>query len=175
MKINVENVRDTDQTPTNADVTIPHRSKGQRVRPQIARMARPTDENNRVSTQKNRAMGQVFVEEWQSIAFEINGQTLILPQKERLVIGRHSGSNAEKEPDVALDAFNAEKQGVSRRHLRLQRAGEIVYVRNLSASNGTVLNGLVLSHHSNAILRNGDELRLGRLTVRVVFTSVKQV
>lgn len=114
-------------------------------------------------------IGQVFVQEQQTITFHINGRSLTLPAQERMIIGRRSNSYASVEPEVALNDFDAEQLGVSRLHLRLRRARDMVYVTDLCSSNGTYLNGRPLAAHSNAILRNGDELRLGRLTIQVVF------
>ncbi|HLY29335.1 MAG TPA: FHA domain-containing protein [Aggregatilineales bacterium] len=114
-------------------------------------------------------IGQVFVQDQQAITFHINGRSLTLPANERMIIGRRSNSYASVEPEVALNDFGAEELGVSRLHLRLRRAGDMVYVTDLCSSNGSHLNGRPLAPHSNAILRNGDELRLGRLTIQVVF------
>jgi len=116
-------------------------------------------------------IGHVFVPEQQSITFNINGQRLILPPLERLVIGRRSNNPEDAEVDVALNDFQASEQGVSRRHLRLRGTGDMVYITDLGSSNGTTLNGRPLTPHTNAILRDGDELRLGHLAVRVIFTN----
>ncbi|HLY28072.1 MAG TPA: FHA domain-containing protein [Aggregatilineales bacterium] len=133
---------------------------------------RQFDKESRPTTPAQWPIGRVFVKEQQAITFEIDGQQLILPSLERLVIGRHSNNPEDAHVDVALNAFQASERGVSRRHVRLRRTGDMVYVTDLSSSNGTSLNGRLLTPQTNAVLRDGDELRLGHLTIRVIFTNL---
>ena len=128
-------------------------------------------ESKRANFKQHGRLGELFINDQEPIMLEINGKALILPPMERLVIGRRSNSSPDIEPDIALNAFNAEEKGVSRRHIRIQRAGKMVYMTDLCSSNGTYLNGRLLTPNAKAILRSGDEFCLGRLTIRVVFMS----
>ncbi|SRR5258708_24435366 len=103
------------------------------------------------------------------ICFEINGQQLTLPLNASLVIGRVSAQPDDSCPDVALNAFRAAEQGVSRQHLRITRKGEIVYVSDLGSTNGTCLNGRPLPRNRYRIVNSGDELQLGALKLIVKF------
>jgi pSer/pThr/pTyr-binding forkhead associated (FHA) protein len=59
--------------------------------------------------------------------------------------------------------------GVSRNHLTLSRDNDTIFVTDLGSANSTFLNGQRLMPHEPRILRDSDELRLGRLVVRVNF------
>ena len=70
---------------------------------------------------------------------------------------------------VDLSAFGAEGMGVSRLHIRIRRKGILLYVADLDSTNGTHLNGRKLIPDGDRVLRDGDELYLGRLCIRVRF------
>jgi pSer/pThr/pTyr-binding forkhead associated (FHA) protein len=61
------------------------------------------------------------------------------------------------------------EQGVSRRHLSITRDHDTVTVTDLGSANHTYLNGQRLIPFEHRILRDNDELRLGRLVIRVAF------
>jgi len=74
-------------------------------------------------------------------------------------------------PDVDLTPYNAMDMGVSRRHVKLTRLLETIMVQDLGSVNGTYLNGQKLVPNQQRVLRNNDELRLGRLVLRVSYMS----
>lgn len=84
-----------------------------------------------------------------------------------IVLGREVGDST---PDVDLTAYNAQHLGVSRRHAKLTRERATVMVQDLGSVNGTFLNGQKLMPYQPRVLRNEDELILGRLVMRVSFT-----
>jgi hypothetical protein len=73
--------------------------------------------------------------------------------------------------DVDLTPYDAIKMGVSRRHVKLTRQLETIMVQDLGSVNGTFLNGQKLVPYQQRVLRNQDELRLGRLVLRVSYMS----
>lgn len=74
-----------------------------------------------------------------------------------------------KAPDIDLSTSKAQECGVSRHHASIiHRNGALHIVDNTSA-NGTFLNGLRLVAQQPRILRDGDEVRLGKLSLRVTF------
>lgn len=86
-----------------------------------------------------------------------------------LVIGRRDTFNGDK-PTVDLNDYDAENQGVSRRHALIKRTeASALTVIDQGSINGTFLNGQRLIPHQPRILRDGDELRLGRLVLNVSF------
>ncbi len=83
-----------------------------------------------------------------------------------MILGRINAQNPRR-PDVDLTAYRAFEMGVSCRHATLhQQDGELV-IADLGSTNGTCINGSKLVPHQSYPLRDGDELRLGNLFMRV--------
>ncbi len=122
-----------------------------------------------------RNIGEVFVERQQAISFEINGQLLMLPPQQKIIIGRLGTLPGDPNPDVNLNAFDAQDYGVSRQHILITRERDIVYIADLGSSNGTYLNGRGIPPNTKRILRNGDELHLGHLKIQVRFDITRVV
>lgn len=99
-------------------------------------------------------------------AFELRPQ---LRQTE-LVIGRSAGNSAMV-PDVDMAGIGGEEKGVSRLHLSLKyvKTDNAIQIFDLGSANGSYVNGQKLHPREVRILRNGDELRLGRLVLRVAY------
>ena len=89
--------------------------------------------------------------------------------KHETVIGRSEGSTMK--PDIDLGAHNASEMGVSRLHVALQynAKNSLLSVSDMKSANGTFINGQKLYPQEVRVLRDGDELRLGRLVLRVYF------
>lgn len=141
--------------------------------------ALPDETNARVST---RTLSDTDYEEgvpkWGSARFNGNLVLDVLETDEsfvfdaqsvgEIIIGRKDPHTNDK-PDVDLANSNAQEKGVSRRHaVVLNRDGALHIVDNGSA-NGTFLNGQRLVPNQSRILRDGDDVRLGHLVVRVTF------
>jgi hypothetical protein len=78
-------------------------------------------------------------------------------------------------PDVDLTPHQAMDLGVSRRHVKLTRQSATIMVQDLGSANGTFLNGQKLLPYQPRVLRNEDELRLGRMVLRISFTRAPRV
>ena len=89
--------------------------------------------------------------------------------KHETIIGRSEGSTMK--PDIDLSAHNASEMGVSRLHVALQynAKNNLLSVSDMKSANGTFINGQKLYPQEVRVLRDGDELRLGRLVLRVYF------
>lgn len=118
-----------------------------------------------------RVAGKPFVNNQGQIFFQINDTSLALPMREQIIIGRYTGTTDTSQPDVDLSAFELNQKSVSRCHARIERRGTLIYVTDLSSSNGTWLNGFRLIPSAARLLRDGDELRLGELSVKVNFSG----
>ncbi|MCL4246628.1 MAG: response regulator [Anaerolineae bacterium] len=90
---------------------------------------------------------------------------------DKMVIGR---SDAEQGvfPEIDLLPYNAFGQGVSRRHAVIETHDGRLYIKDLDSTNGTRLNGGLLTPHEPARLRHGDQLSFGQLRVQVLFAVV---
>ncbi len=74
-------------------------------------------------------------------------------------------------PEVDLTEDLALDHGVSREHASIFRRNEIVVVEDLGSTNGTLLNGDRLAPFLPQILKDGDQLQLGKLLIEVCFKS----
>lgn len=90
---------------------------------------------------------------------------------DQLIIGRKDPETGES-PEVDLLEYGALEKGVSRRHASvLWREGSIQIMDN-GSPNGTFLNGQRLVPHQARVLRDGDDVRLGHLVLRINFVRV---
>jgi transcription initiation factor TFIIIB Brf1 subunit/transcription initiation factor TFIIB len=89
-----------------------------------------------------------------------------------LLLGRYD-PDTRKSPDIDLTGFRGEDLGVSRQHARLTIKDDSLYITDLAAANATYLNGLRLTAHQPRILRDGDEIRLGKLKLQVTFVDAE--
>ena len=112
--------------------------------------------------------GNVFLERPQVLVLEIAGHQLTMPIQDEMILGRSIG--IETSPiDFDLTYFRAREYGVSRRHLSIKRQALFIYATDLNARNGTWINDQRLTSGSARLLRHNDRLKLGRLSMRVLF------
>jgi hypothetical protein len=90
--------------------------------------------------------------------------------KSELLIGRASANNAIT-PDIDLSEAGGGNLGVSRLHLSIKydADGEVIEFYDLNSANGVFVKGQRLHPKEVRILRDGDELQLGRLVLWVAF------
>jgi len=105
-----------------------------------------------------------------SVILHIRDSTdpIILQPMEKIVMGRSDNSSAQK-PDLDLTPFGALEKGVSRLHAAIIRTEDTLTLIDMGSSNGTHLNGQRLIPDQPRILRDGDELRLGKLIAHIYF------
>ena len=118
-----------------------------------------------------RVQGTPTFEEGDRLRLEIEGcpDPLFFEIEKEAVFGRKDPATGAM-PDIDLTPFAGYRMGVSRRHAAISRNAENgLDVRDLGSSNGTFLNGQQLTAHRLYALRNGDELRLGQMVIRVLF------
>lgn len=72
-------------------------------------------------------------------------------------------------PDIDLADYGAEEHGVSRLHAALRCRENTLTIRDLGSSNYTFVNGQRLQPGEPRCLRDGDEVRMGFLVLRVRF------
>lgn len=91
-------------------------------------------------------------------------------RKKPIIIGRMVEGSKVK-PDVDLSPHGGEDLGVSRAHLAVEYniGDNTVKVYDMGSANGTFINGRRLHPREVFVLRNGDDIRLGRLVMRANF------
>jgi hypothetical protein len=123
---------------------------------------------------KLQLFGEIDVSTHAPIIFEVDGSVAKLPVKNNLVIGRRSADKSPQ-PDFDLGVFDAEKtKSVSRCHVKIERRDTLIYISDLSSRNGTWLNGQKMIPNAPRLLRDGDELHIGDLKIKVKFPPIKK-
>jgi hypothetical protein len=107
------------------------------------------------------------------MAFYISNSTtpLILPTSTPLLIGR-TNHTKNRQPQVDLTGFGGHVFGVSREHAEIQQTLFGYSIKDLGSSNGTTLNGISLNAHLEYPLKSEDQLKVGMITIKVVFKNV---
>lgn len=97
-----------------------------------------------------------------------SGRQIELPLAREISLGRLDAASATF-PDIDLTPDGGLEKGVSRRHAKITRKGSEVFIEDQGSVNGTFLNGKRLTPYLPHLLRDGDEIQLGKLTIRVQF------
>ena len=64
--------------------------------------------------------------------------------------------------------------GVSRTHASIRLQDKVLNLSDRGSSNGTFLNGNRLTAHHPYPLRDGDEIRLGQMLLKIYFQTNKK-
>ena len=91
---------------------------------------------------------------------------LIFDMSNQMVIGRMVPEMGFY-PDIDLGPYNAEELGVSRQHLTLKLEGERILAMDNGSANGTLLNNERMKPREDYPIRDGDEISLGLMKVKV--------
>jgi hypothetical protein len=125
------------------------------------------DEDSALASQEITALDMGMPRPWK-IALRI-------VQKEKLVIFDMAGPmvvgrrvpEGNVFPDIDLGPYNAEDMGVSRQHLTLQLDGERIVAMDNNSANGTLINGERMKSSEPYPVRDGDEITLGLMKIKV--------
>jgi hypothetical protein len=88
----------------------------------------------------------------------------IPPGKQIVVIGREDPVSGIF-PDIDLDPHGGLESGVGRQHARLVLQNGQVFLEDLDSVNGTALNRQRLAPRQSSPVKDGDEIRLGKLVL----------
>lgn len=97
-----------------------------------------------------------YFDRWGQVVFESAGREVLRVGLNRMPVTVGRGEKA----DCRLDY-----EGISRLHCRLEAVGNLVRIADAGSKNGTILNGKRIDYED---LRDGDDLKLGTLSLRVV-------
>lgn len=119
-----------------------------------------------------RRSGGSVIEGEGDVSFRIRGMVEKIPLEriQKLVVGR-TDLDANIRPDLDLSPYGASERGVSRQHIELNFVEGELRVKDLGSANGTLLNGERLNPNQTYVLRDGDELLLGQLSIAVSHTA----
>ncbi|MGQ9887556.1 MAG: FHA domain-containing protein [Aggregatilineales bacterium] len=91
---------------------------------------------------------------------------LIFDMSGPMVVGRRV-PEGNVFPDIDLGPYNAAEKGVSRQHLTLKLDGDRIVAVDNGSANGTLLNRNRMVPGESYPIRDGDEITLGLLTLKV--------
>jgi pSer/pThr/pTyr-binding forkhead associated (FHA) protein len=116
----------------------------------------------------NHFMGNAVSHEQGKVIIDFPGvhDPVVVLVEHSVILGRGE-LDSPNEVSIDLKPYGASEMGVSRRHARLHRTTSIIYITDLNSRNGTLLNGERLLPHQARILRDEDEVQLGRLIFHV--------
>ncbi len=103
-----------------------------------------------------------------TLSFVGLNQPVILEGRTEYLLGRDGHDDIV--PDVNLNLFGGQDKGVSRAHAALRTDRSQLQLVDLGSTNGTRLNGVRLTANQPVRVSSGDEIRLGRLTLKVYFS-----
>lgn len=93
---------------------------------------------------------------------------LALDEGLKATIGRYDTRSGQA-PEIDLANYGGGEHGVSRRHALLVYENESLRIADLESANHTYLNGQQLPPNQPRILRDGDDIQLGKLKISVQF------
>jgi len=94
-------------------------------------------------------------------------EPFVLTVTQPVTFGRSVSQNLQSHVDLTRN--NAVDYGVSRVHARLYFENGNFYIEDMNSVNGSYLNGDPLEPGAKTLLKNADELRLGRLRMYLYF------
>jgi hypothetical protein len=102
------------------------------------------------------------------LRFRDHAEPVQLDAKDELLMGR-ADTHSQIQPDLDMSPYGAAECGVSRRHATIRRGEDTLTLVDLGSTNGTHLNGQRLIPNQPRVLRDGDEIRLGKLVFYIFF------
>lgn len=127
---------------------------------------------------KNETNDESAKATWGSARFGENSQVILhirdastplkLAAAPRLTMGRSDAGSTTK-PNIDFAPYGALDKGVSRSHAAIELSEDTLTIVDTGSANGTFLNGQRLVPDQPRVLRDGDEIRLGKLIAHIYF------
>lgn len=107
-----------------------------------------------------------------ALDFHIAGlaEPIRVPATRTIIIGRSDGDHHIR-PDVDLSICDGYRKGVSRRHAIISNQDGYIVLIGLNSTNGTYINGQVISPGQATPIYHGDDLTFGGVTLHVAFVE----
>lgn len=123
-----------------------------------------------------RSAGTARFEVGMTLRIEVEGGAtpiILRPKAHDMILGRRDPTTGAT-PEVDLTPYAGYRMGVSRKHASLRLQDNQLNLWDLGSSNGTFINGTRLHPHRPYPIRDGDEIRLGQMVLRMFFQSGQQ-
>lgn len=96
-------------------------------------------------------------------------EPLAIPRSGKVIFGRSDDTGQSEVPDVDLEEYNGNELGVSRLHLELDTTLIPPTITDLDSYNGSYINGQKLAPNQAYPVQSSDEIRLGRIILRLFY------
>ncbi|MHB8626200.1 MAG: FHA domain-containing protein [Aggregatilineales bacterium] len=134
-----------------------------------AKVAAPTRQLDDTGLKKATLLGDFFSSE-STLVIQVRGYKGALEAfpRDKMIIGR-GFSPVQGQPFLDLSPFDGEALGVSRYHAEIRFLNNTLVITDLDSDNGTFINEMRLYPYEIRVLHNNDELRVGKLAMKVSF------
>lgn len=159
---NLRDAQDIESSSVNEALSSPQEKK-----------AEPAIKLDKEQEKAVRTAGSSVFTPGMLLRIEVEGGStpiIVKPKAEDMILGRRDPTTGAT-PEVDLTAYAGYRMGVSRRHSSLALENNQLNLWDLGSSNGTFINGTRLTPHQPSPLRDGDEVRLGQMVLRLFFQN----
>ena len=124
-------------------------------------------QERKIASQEIKAIDRGMPRPWK-VALRImqKENRLIFDMDRPMIIGRMDPEQ-DVYPDIDLGPYNADELGVSREHMVLKLDEERIVAVDNGSSNGTFLNNNRMKPNEDYPIRDGDEIQLGLMKVKI--------
>ena len=99
-----------------------------------------------------------------------DNRTIRIRPKDAILFGRRDPT-LRVAPDIDLTEYDGMRKGISRVHAAMRLTDEYLVLIDMASSNGTFHNGERALPHHPRLIRDGDEVQLGELVMKVEFSQ----
>ena len=135
-----------------------------------ARATHQFDASSDQSSPVKTTWGTASVDQISAIIMHIRNAAdpLVIELADAVVLGR-ADETSPRQPTIDLTPYGALEKGVSRLHASIDRSDDVLTLVDIGSANGTYLNGYKLAKDQPRVLRDGDEVRFGKLIAHIYF------
>ncbi|MEM9951673.1 MAG: FHA domain-containing protein [Chloroflexota bacterium] len=121
-----------------------------------------------VAQQNRSADGTASLGNSREVKLTIKGyeESITVVEGDEFEFGRYEYPDHKQ---LNLTPYGALECGLSRQHAKMYLLGGRLYIADMGSTNGTYIRGKLLTPAVPTLIRNGDEILLGRMRIRVQF------
>ena len=121
-----------------------------------------------IASQERNSSGTTTIGESRELVLTIRGnkEFIRIHEGSEYEFGRYEFPGSHQ---LNLTPYGAQECGLSRQHAKLYLLNARLYIADMGSTNGTYLRGQILKPAEPTLVRNGDEILLGRMRIKVQF------
>ena len=99
------------------------------------------------------------------LVIQAKNASIAIPQGKQVVVMGREDPVSSIFPEIDLDPYGAQEEGVGRKHAQLVFQGGRLYIEDLGSVNGTAVNKQRVPTGQTHPVNDGDEIRLGKMVI----------